>query len=57
MPATIYVPYTAIIQFADPSCEFGLVLEPERSEPVQPVHKTEPAAIAEVIDLEALRKK
>ena len=57
VPATIYVPYTAIIQFSDPSCEFGLVLEPERSEPVQSMHKAEPMATAEVIDFEALRKK
>jgi hypothetical protein len=57
VPATIYVPYTAIIQFSDPSCEFGLVLEPERSEPVQSIHKAEPMVTAEVIDFEALRKK
>ncbi|MBR5130039.1 MAG: stringent starvation protein B [Alphaproteobacteria bacterium] len=57
VPATIYVPYTAIIQFADPSCEFGLVLEPERLETVQTAHKIETVTTAEVIDLEALRKK
>ena len=57
VPATIYVPYTAIIQFADPSCEFGLVLEPERLEPAQSIRKPEPTVTAEVIDLEALRKK
>ena len=56
VPATIFIPYTAIIQFADPSCEFGLVLEPENEkasqEPVEKLKET-----AEVISLEALRKK
>ena len=55
VPATIFVPYTAIIQFADPSCEFGLVLEPIKND--QPTIKPQQQTHAEVIDLEALRKK
>lgn len=56
VPSTIYVPYTAIIQFADPSCEFGLVLEPEIEKTVQKAAE-EPKETAKVISLEALRKK
>jgi len=54
VPTTIFVPYTAIIQFADPSCEFGLILEPVANEKS---HSSQPQAHAEVISLEALRKK
>lgn len=57
VPATIFIPYTAIIQFADPSCEFGLVLEPVSDKPVQKQNEAPKNATAEVIDLEALRKK
>ncbi len=57
VPATIYVPYTAIIQFADPYCEFGLVLEPVSDKTGQKTVQTAKQSTAEVIDLEALRKK
>ena len=57
VPATISVPYTAIIQFADPSCEFGLVLEPVSDKTGQKTVQTAKQSTAEVIDLEALRKK
>ena len=53
VPATIFIPYTAIIQFADPSCEFGLVLEPVSEQKTSEA----PKETAEVISLEALRKK
>lgn len=56
VPATIFIPYTAVIQFADPSCDFGLVLEPVSDK--NSVKSPETAKeTAEVISLEALRKK
>ena len=55
--STIFVPYTAIIQFADPSCEFGLVLEPVSDKTIQKSNETPKQSTAEVISLEALRKK
>lgn len=57
VPATIFIPYTAIIQFADPSCEFGLVLEPVSESKPQKSEETPKHSTAEVINLEALRKK
>ena len=57
VPATIFIPYTAIIQFADPSCEFGLVLEPVSDKTGQKRNEAPKNETAEVIDLEALRKK
>jgi hypothetical protein len=57
VPATIFIPYTAIIQFADPSCEFGLVLEPVSDKKQEKANDTPKTPMAEVIDLEALRKK
>lgn len=52
VPATIKVPYTALIQFADPSQNFGFVFTP-----VRPQEQTPPSTTAEVIDLQALRHK
>lgn len=57
VPSTIFIPYTAIIQFADPSCEFGLVLEPVSDKTGQKQNEAPKNATAEVINLEALRKK
>ena len=54
---TIFVPYTALIQFSDPSCDFGLVLEPVSDTTLQKSEATSTQSSAEVISLEALRKK
>ncbi len=54
---TIFVPYTALIQFSDPSCDFGLVLSPERPTQETKTAPQIPSQSAEVISLEALRKK
>lgn len=48
---TLTIPFNALIQFADPSVQFGLALIPEQSERPQ---TNQPA---DVIDLSALRKK
>lgn len=57
VPASIFIPYTAIIQFADPSCAFGLVLEPVSENQPQKSEEVSKQSTAEVINLEALRKK
>lgn len=49
---TLTIPYNALVQFADPSVQFGLALIPD--EKTTPVAETVPA---DVIDLSALRKK
>lgn len=49
--STLTIPFTALVQFADPSAQFGLNLVPEM--PTQ----TQPEQSADVIELSALRKK
>lgn len=48
---TLTIPFAALVQFADPSVQFGLSLIPEKKEHAQS------GQTADVIDLSALRKK
>ena len=48
---TLTIPFAALVQFADPSVQFGLALIPEKKEHAQS------GQTADVIDLSALRKK
>ncbi len=48
---TLTVPFNALMQFADPSVQFGLALIPQQTE------SKESGIPADVIDLSALRKK
>lgn len=54
--STLKVPYTAITQFADPSQQFGFVLQPKKEEAPKK-EKNDEAVTGQIIDLDRYRKK
>lgn len=54
--STLKVPYTAITQFADPSQQFGFILQPQKEE-FPKTEKNNEAVAGQIIDLDRYRKK
>ena len=54
--STLKVPYTAITQFADPSQQFGFILQPQKEESTK-TEKNNEAVAGQIIDLDRYRKK
>ena len=54
--STLTVPYDAITQFADPSQQFGFILQPKKERTSKKEKKNE-VSVGQIIDLERYRKK
>jgi hypothetical protein len=61
VPATLVIPFAALTQFVDPGVDFGLqfreIGEDDKPSDVLPPDPDRPAADAEVVSLDAFRKK